>query len=357
MDQSQLADILALINDVLQAIIVIFGSAVVLFYSNRLRRSAVTRAFILLIGFVVLEYLSELLVSRIVVPESAELWLRIGWIGIAMVPAAQFHLSSELLASTGKLPNYRRFLVPGAYLAGGVFTALGLFTDLVAGQPVVTSEGIRLSAGPLFLLFALYFWAVSISGIYNVWRARQRCMTRTSRRRMTNTLIAFLAAPLAVFPYMLLVRNPQMEVPIFLWLLLIAGNVLVGTMFGVLTNELAYFGASSPDRVVRVRLFKFMARVPLAGTIVLLVYIAVSRYSHIFALPTEVALGFALVATVMLVEWAIHAYKRPLERLFQLDYDPDVQRIQMLSERLVTTSELHQFLESVLAATVETFRT
>ena len=37
--------------------------------------------------------------------------------------------------------------------------------------------------------------------------------------------------------------------------------------------------------------------------------------------------------------------------------DPDVKRIQTLSERLVTTSELHQFLESVLAATVETLRT
>lgn len=357
MNSSQLADILALTNDVLQAIIVIFGSAVILFYSNRLRRSAVTRSFILLILFVVLVYLSELLVSRILVPTSAELWLRIGWIGIAMVPAAQFNLSSELLASTGKMPNWRRFLVPGAYIAGATFALLALFTEYVAGEAIDTAQGIRLSAGVLFPIFALYFWLVSASGIYNVWRARQRCLTRTSRRRMTNTFIAFLAAPLAVFPYMLLVRNPSLEVPIWLWLLLIAGNLLVGIMFGVLTNELAYFGAQSPDRVVRVRLYKFMARVPLAGTIVLLVYIAVSRNSPILGLPTEVALGFSLVATVMLVEWAIHAYKRPLENLFQLNHDPDVKRIQTLSERLVTTSELHQFLESVLAATVETFRT
>ncbi len=357
MNSTQLAGILALINDVLQAIIVIFGSAVVLYYSNRLRRSAVTRAFILLILFVVLVYLSELLVSRIVVPDSAELWLRIGWIGIALVPAAQFHLSSELLASTGKLPNLRRYLVPGAYLLGLLFAALALFTDLVAGQPAATTQGIRLAPGPYFWLFALYFWIVSASGIYNVWRARERCMTRTSRRRMTNTLIAFLAAPLAVFPYMMAVRSPDREVPIWLWLLLIAGNLLVGIMFGVLTSELAYFGAQSPDRVVRVRLYKFMARVPLAGTIVLLVYIGVSRNSPILGLPTEVALGFALVATVMLVEWAIHAYKRPLESLFQLDDDPDVKRIQTLSERLVTTKELHQFLENVLAATVETLRT
>ncbi len=357
MNSSQLPVILALANDVLQAIIVIFGSAVVLFYSNRLRRSAVTRAFVLLIVFVVLVYLSELLVSRIVEPTSAEIWLRIGWVGIAMVPAAQFHLSSELLTSTGLIPNRRRFLVPGAYLLGGVFAALALFTDWVAGDMVVLPQGIRLSAGVLFPLFALYFWFVSASGIYNVWRARKRCLTSTSRRRMTNTFIAFLAAPLAVFPYMMLVRNSDMKVPIWLWVLLLFGNLLVGVMFAVLTSELAYFGAESPDRVVRVRLYKFMARVPLAATIVLLVYILVSRNSPILGLPTEVALGFALVATVMLVEWAIHAYKRPLENLFQLDDDPDVRRIQTLSERLVTTSELHQFLESVLAATVETLRT
>jgi hypothetical protein len=357
MNSSQLADILALINDVLQAIIVIFGSAVVLFYSNRLRRSAVTRAFVLLISFVVLVYLSELLVSRIVEPTSAEVWLRIGWIGIAMVPAAQFHLSSELLTSTGLIPNRRRLLVPGAYILGGIFAALAVFTDLVAGKMVVLPQGLRLSAGVLFPLFAGYFWFVSASGIYNVWRARKRCLTRTSRRRMTNTFIAFLAAPLAVFPYMMLVRNPGMEVPIWLWVLLLLGNLLVGVMFAVLTSELAYFGAESPDRVVRVRLYKFMARVPLAATIVLLVYIFVSRNSPILGLPTEVALGFSLVATVMLVEWAINAYKRPLERLFQLDHDPDVRRIQTLSERLVTTSELHQFLESVLAATVESLRT
>ena len=54
-----------------------------------------------------------------------KLWLRIGWIGIAMVPAAQFHLSSELLASTGKLPNWRRFLVPGAYIAGATIRRPG----------------------------------------------------------------------------------------------------------------------------------------------------------------------------------------------------------------------------------------
>ena len=357
MSSSATAEIFALINDIIQAIIVIFGSAVVLYSLPRMRRAEVTRAFGLLVFFVVLVYLSELLVSRIIVHQSTEMWLRVGWIGIALVPAAEFHLSSALLATTGKLPNYRRYLVPAGYIAGVAFAALALWTELLAADLVLLDFSARLSAGPLFPIFAIYFWFVAISSIYNVWRARHRCLTSATKRRMTNTLIAFLAAPLAVFPYMLLTGNPEQGVPPWLWLVIIFGNLLVGVMFGVLTAELAYFGAVSPDRVVRVRLYKFMARVPLAATIVLLVYIVVSRKSPILGLPSEVALGFALVATVMLVEWAIHAFKRPLERMFNLDDDPDVRRMQELSERLLTTAELYQFLESILAAAVEAIRT
>ncbi len=357
MSSSATAEIFALINDILQAIIVIFGSAVVLYNLQRMRRAAVTRAFGLLVAFVVLVYLSELLVSRIVDTQSAETWLRVGWVGIALVPAAQFHLSSALLATTGKLPNYRRFLVPAGYITGVIFAALALWTELLAADLVILPHSARLSAGPLFPIFAVYFWFVAISSIYNVWRARHRCLTSSTRRRMTNTLIAFLAAPLAVFPYMLLTGNPEQGVVSWLWLVIIFGNLLVGVMFAVLTAELSYFGSVSPDRVVRVRLYKFMARVPLAATIVLLVYIIVSRNSPILGLPSEVALGFALVATVMLVEWAIHAYKRPLEQIFNLDGDPDVRRMQELSERLLTTAELRQFLESILAAAVEAIRT
>jgi hypothetical protein len=95
----------------------------------------------------------------------------------------------------------------------------------------------------------------------------------------------------------------------------------------------------------------------MAGTIVLLVYILVRRGSPILGLPTETALGFTLVVTVMVVEWLIHAYKRPLERFFQLNNDPEVRRIQQLSERLLTTRDLQQYLESVLAATCEAMHT
>ncbi len=356
----QLPDFLALLNDILEAVIVIFGSAVVLYNLRRSLRDPVMRAFCALIFFVIVAFLAELLVSRTIVSASVERFLRFQWLGIALVPAAQFHLSSALLSTTGALPNRRRFLVPLGYLLGLAFLVLALLTDLVVTNPIANplARIPHLEAGPLFSLFAGYFWLVTASSIYNVWRARQRCITRTTRQRMTSTLLTYLAAPLGVFPYLLIISTEGQEiVPLWLWPIIILGNLVVGLMFGVLTAHLAYFGTASPDRVVRVRLFKFMARVPLAGSIVLLVYVLVSRNSPVLGLPAETALGFTLVATVMLVEWAIHAYKRPLERLFQLNNDPDVRTIQRLSERLLTTRDLQQFLESILAGTCEALRT
>ena len=354
---SDWVDILALINDVVQAVIVIFGSAVVLYHLGRSLRVPVIRAFCALITFVVIVYLTELLVSRTIVVGSAQTWLRLEWIGIALVPAAQFQLSDALLTITGAPSQRRRFFVYTGYLIGLVFLGLVLWTDLVVGELTPLPRAPHLKAGPLFPLFSLFFWLGMAASIYYVWLARQRTVTRTTQRRLTTTLIAFLAAPLAVYPYLVINGSPSTDMPLLFWPTVILGNLMVGVLFGVMTSHLSYFGTVSPDRVVRVRLYKFMARVPLAGTIVLLVFILVSRSSPILGLPTETALGFTLVATVMLVEWLIHAYKRPLERLFQLNDDPEVRRIQRLSERLLTTSDLRQFLESVLAATCEALRT
>jgi hypothetical protein len=46
-----------------------------------------------------------------------------------------------------------------------------------------------------------------------------------------------------------------------------------------------------------------------------------------------------------------------MERLFQLTDEPEVRRIQQLSERVVTTRDMNQFLESVLASACEVLRT
>ncbi|MFN2188677.1 MAG: hypothetical protein ACK2T3_07925, partial [Candidatus Promineifilaceae bacterium] len=69
-------EILALINDVLQAAIVIFGIAVVLYNLGHVVRDRVTRAFNSLLLFVVIVYFTELMATRAAAPLSTEQWLR-----------------------------------------------------------------------------------------------------------------------------------------------------------------------------------------------------------------------------------------------------------------------------------------
>jgi hypothetical protein len=350
-------DTLALINDVLQAAIVIFGVAVVLYNLRHVVRDRVTRAFNSLLLFVVIVYFSELMATRAAAPLSSEQWLRLEWIGIAMVPAALFHLADALLVTTGDISKGRRLFVRIWYLLGIVLFCFAIFSDLLVTGLEQVPQAPHLDTGPLFGAFFVYFWLLSALSINNVWRARERCITYTTRKRVSVIFVTSLAAPLAVFPYLLLSRDIRPEISIVFWLLLIVGNIVISVMFAFLTYYIAYFGANSPDRVVRVRLFKYMARVPLAAMIVLLVYVLVVRTGSIFGLAVETAVAISVVATVILVEWAIYVFKRPLERFFQLTDEPEVRRIQQLSERVMTTRDMNQFLDSVLAATCEVIRT
>lgn len=352
----KLTSFLALTNDVVQAAIVVFGIAVLLFNLRHIARDRVTRAFNSLLLFVVLVYFTELMVTRATLPLSTEIWLRAGWIGITMVPAALFHLADALLVTTGDLSRTRRIFVRVWYIIGLIFFGLVAFTDLFVTELIPLTNAPHLNAGPLYIIFILYYWALTILSVYLVWRAKNRCVTSTTRKRMNVILASSLAAPLAVFPYLTFDNDPSLDISVPFWLIIIIGNITVSFMFALMTYYVAYFGATSPDRVVRVRLFKFMARVPLAATLVLLVYVGVSRVDTLLGLPVETALAISIVATVIVVEWALHYFKRPLERLFQLTDAPEVRRIQELSERVLTTRDMKQFLESVLAASCEVLR-
>jgi hypothetical protein len=354
---NQLADFLALVNDILQSAVVIFSVSVALYNLPHSFRDRVTRAFNSLLLFVSIVYFTELLVTRTTLPLSTEVWIRLEWIGITMVPAATFHLADALLVTTGDVSRSRRLLVRVWYLTGVALFLVAIFSNQLASDLIVVPHAPHLAAGPLFPLFAIYYWLLSATGVYLVWQARERCVTFTTRKRMTVILVTILAAPLAVFPYLLLSSNPDLELSIWFWLILIAGNVIVSVMFALMSYYIAYFGAMSPDRVVRVRLFKFMARVPLAATFVLLIYVLIGRTGPILGLAIDTALAIGVVASVILIEWGIYALKRPLERVFQLTDEPEVRRIQELSERVLTTRDLRQFLESVLAASCEVLRT
>ena len=151
----QFTDILALINDIIQATIVIFGAAVLLYNLPHSFRDRVTRSFNSLLFFVVLVYFTELFVTRAIVPWSTELWIRLEWIGIAMVPAALFHLADALLVTTGEVSRLRRLFVRVWYIVGIVFFSLALFSDFLVNELVPVKHAPHLSAGLIFPIFAI----------------------------------------------------------------------------------------------------------------------------------------------------------------------------------------------------------
>jgi hypothetical protein len=111
-----------------------FGGSVVLYNLRHFRRDRPTRAFSNLILFVIIVYLTELMATRAsVTPFSREPWLRLEWVGIAMVPAALYHLADSLLATTGHASRRRRLGVRVFYLTGLAFIGLVGLTDYVVG--------------------------------------------------------------------------------------------------------------------------------------------------------------------------------------------------------------------------------
>ncbi len=351
-----LTDFLALANDIIQAIIVIFGTAVVLYNLPYVRENRVSRTYSLLLAAVVVVFLTELLVSRVRLVGSAENWLNVKWLGITFVPAIQFHFSDALLVTTGSRSTRRRTIEFVCYTLSFLFFLLVISTDLIVNAVIETPNAFHLRASSGFYAFAVYFWVVSVASIYNVLRAYQRSITRTTRRRIGTILLVIMAAPLSVFPYLALSRTSMARVPAWAWLLLILGNLTVGFMFSQLTSNIVYLGSVSSNRVVRVKLLKFMARVPMTASIVLLVYVLTIQTGSFLGLDATTGAAATTVGTVMLVEWAIHAYKQQIERVLAFNNEPDVRRIQALSERLITRQDMSQFLSSLLAAGCDVLR-
>ncbi|MCZ7669986.1 MAG: hypothetical protein M5U34_23825 [Chloroflexi bacterium] len=99
---------------------------------GRSLRIRVMKAFVALVSFVITVYLSELMVSRIITSYSAEIWLRLGWVGIAMVPRS--------------VPSFRRpfgeyrpaeasrYRVAAGSISGIVFLALVCSPTLGGGR-------------------------------------------------------------------------------------------------------------------------------------------------------------------------------------------------------------------------------
>ena len=347
-----LVDILVVFNQILDAGNTITAFSLLLYGLTFNLRERVARTFALLLACMTIVYFCDVLVGTTSVAAERSLWLRLQWLGIAFVPTAYFHFSDALLAATGRPSRGRRRLVVRiSYLtSAALFAAAGL-TPLVAADFALSGTTAYLRPGPLFPLFAA-FWGIDAVFVgINLWRAHQRCLTRTSRRRMRYLIAGSIAPALGAFPFLMILQPAPSAVPLLFWGAVGLTSLAVAGSLILMAYVVAYYGVSYPDRVVKGRLFQWILRGPVVASTVLAMMVIANRLSVRIGFPNSRVVPFAMVAVLLLLQYVITWIRIPLERwLFYGEDRNDVRRLQLLEERLLTTGDLRQFLEALLNA-------
>lgn len=319
-------------------------------------RNSVARGFAALLLFVVIVYVGNVFLLRVIDLGDAELWLRFKWIGISFVPAGYLHFSITLLRSTGVYSRLRRFAVFVGYITSAAFLLLVVFTNLVVCCATGYSWGTQFRDGPLFWLFTLYFYATTIWGFYNIWNARRRALTATSRRRMTYLTVAFLAPALGVFPYLIITSIPADTSPLPLYLATLVVHIGIALMMIVMGYTVAYQGAFVPDRIVKHRLIHFLLRGPFVATCVVIALTIVPPIERMLGLTRETMLFATVMIGIVVFELIIMLFRRLIDRVIFSADRQEIDQIQELESRLLTTTDLRQLLENALAALCDLLR-
>jgi hypothetical protein len=351
-------ELLAQINQLFTSAIVTTGLALLLYVFIYNRHSNVARAFAALLGCVIVVYVVDLVVASCGSFETAAPWLRLQWVGIAFAPPAYLHFSTLLLRTTNARYPHSHLIVGLNYLLGGLILLIAIFSDWVVHKPTTPSFPYHLASGPAFKFFAVYYFLTVAWGAFTTNWARRRCITSTSRRRMAYSAISVIAPGIGIFPYLLFVSWPGFLPQITFWMLLVTGNVAVAVMLVGLAYSVAYFGVLAPDRVVKRRMILFLLRGPVVAWLVLGALVSGGRrLERALDIPNEIATTSAVVATILLTQLLIHVATPFMDRLIYRQDRQEVNWLRTLDERLLSSTDMHQFLENVLTAICDLLRT
>ncbi|MEQ8677614.1 MAG: hypothetical protein RLP44_13545 [Aggregatilineales bacterium] len=352
-----LRNLLDLTNETLAAAIVIIAASMLLYNLSRNLNDRIARASGIVLGCVTVAYVCDVLVSLNPGLGTMESLLRLQWLGVAFIPAATFHLSDALLATTG-LPSRgrRRRIVRILYLVAAAFLLLASFTDVLI-DPITVNRVISLRAGTLLPIYVLYFLIVNGVALNNVDRARRRCQTRSTKRRMGYLEIALLTPAIGIFPYSVIL-GPGQEFTLPALIVVNLANFLVIIMLLLLSFPLSFFGSDVPERVVKTQLLRFFLRGPATGLLALVVIIYTDPTSDTLGLPGDMFMPFATVALILTWQWLIDRTLPNVEkRLIYRDEENDSTfKLQQLSERYLSRGDLLRLIDATMEATCDYLR-
>ncbi|MCE5258878.1 MAG: hypothetical protein LLG44_07425 [Chloroflexi bacterium] len=356
METLTLAKILNFGNLILSSANVIIGFSLLIYIVSHNLRSSVARAFCALIAFISVIYLGDVCLAEVQTLESANFWLRFQWLGIAFIPAAYMHFSIAMLRTTGDTSQWRRIFMWGGYAVGLVTVGLTFFGTSLVGPATQSGTLYHLTAGRLFKLFALYYLLVTIIGWINIFQARNRCLTSTSRRRMSYLLLSFAVPSIGVFPYLLISTTTRSLTSNVIELVALFGNLGVALVTIVIAYIVAYQGAMLPDRVIKHDMLHYLLRGPLVAILVIVVMLVVPRVDNILGLPREVVLIVAVAAAIVILQIAVSIAKPAIDRIIYRKDRDEIALIQTLEMRLITSTDLEQLLENSLIALCDLLR-
>ena len=340
------------LNELLAAGIAITAISLLFYALTFNLRDRVARTFALILTCVVIVFVSEAIGSATSNNQEMEFWLRLQWVGIIFLPPAYVHFSDALLTTTGRPSRgRRRRLVAVTYLISVGFL-IGLPLSWLVG-PLVREVGPapHLQRTWLTWVFTIFYGLVMLLAWVNFIRADHRTVTRTSRRRMRYLLAGALAPTLGSYPYLLFGSGIATNHPLIFWLTATTSNILVSVLLVIMAYAVAFFGVPWPDRVVKRRLFKWLMRGPVTASSVLAITTVVKRAGQSLDFAYAELVPILMVATILILEHFITLVAPIWERvLFHGSDKDDISLIQNLEERLLTTGDLREFLESVLAA-------
>jgi len=348
-----LLSVLAILNKVLVAGIAITAFSLLLYALTFNLRDRVARAFAVILSCVTVITVADVLASTAGNLGETSMWLHFQWIGTALLPAAYLHFSDALLAAAGRPSRgRRRFAVQAMYFASAILIYEATLTENLVRRVAVSAGAPYLQAGPYFWIVLIYFTLLLGWTAVNLVRAYRRLQTSTSRRRMTYLLVASAAPAMAAFPFLLILGGGANLHPLFFWVIRLVTNALVAALLVMMAYATAYFGVAYSDRVVKGRIFQWLLRGPVVAVAILAVTVLLGELVRSIGIPNSRTVPLAMVATLLMLQFAITLFREPLERL--LFYGSaadrgDLRRLQMLEERLLTHSDMQQFLETLLA--------
>lgn len=340
------------INQILTAGIAITAFSLFLYSLSFNLRDRVARSFAIILLCVVIVFTAESLQDNTVSIQALDLLMRLQWFGLAFLPAAYLHLSDALLVTAGRPSRgRRRFAVRGMYAVSAIFLVLLAFGYLL-GSIVPDGKPAPYLQRTLWTEVFTIFYVISMvwAGI-NFYRAYSLMLTRSGRRRMIYLMAGATAPALGSYPYLLFGYELAARHQFLFWSAAAIINVLVGALVVMMAYAVAFFGVSWPDRVIKSRLFKWIMRGPVTASVTLAFMTVVRRGGELLGTPYSAFVPFTVVASVLLMEHAI-TFAAPLwERWLFFGRDrSELELLQNVEERLLTQSDLQQFLEAVLAA-------